>query len=70
MAEILSHYTQQKAKTAIMYKVNLNFMQLKKHLKVVTSQGLLVTDKNKYAATQKELPFSGIIYSIEGYARF
>jgi predicted transcriptional regulator len=53
MAEILCYCNQQKAKTNIMYKVNLNYAQLKKHLKSLTSQGLLTTNKNKYATTQK-----------------
>ena len=53
MAEILCYCNQQKAKTNIMYKVNLNYAQLKKHLKSLTSQGLLTTNKNRYATTQK-----------------
>jgi predicted transcriptional regulator len=57
MAEILCHCNQQKTKTNIMYKVNLNYSQLKKHLKSLTSQGLLTTDKNEYATTQKGYRF-------------
>jgi predicted transcriptional regulator len=53
MAEILCHCNQQKAKTDIMYKVNLNYAQLKKYLGYMTSLGLLVADRNKYAATLK-----------------
>ena len=53
MAEILGYCTQKKAKTDIMYKVNLNYAQLKKHLRSLTSQGLLTTNKNKFATTQK-----------------
>ena len=53
MAEILCHCNQQKAKTDIMYKANLNYAQLKKYLGYMTSQGLLVADRNKYAATLK-----------------
>jgi predicted transcriptional regulator len=53
MAEILCYCNQQKTKTNIMYKVNLNYTQLKKHLKSLTAQGLLTTNKNKYATTQK-----------------
>jgi len=52
-AEILCHCNQQKTKTNIMYKANLNYSQLKKHLKSLTSQGLLTTNKDKYATTQK-----------------
>lgn len=37
MAEILCHWNQQIAKTNIMYKANLNYAQLKKHLKSLTS---------------------------------
>lgn len=53
MAEILRYCDQQKAKTKIMYTINLNYAQLKRHLKSLTSQGLLTTNKNKYATTQK-----------------
>ncbi len=54
MAEILYYCNQQKTKTtSIMYKVNLNYAQLKKHLGSLVSQGLLTTDKKEYATTQK-----------------
>ena len=53
IAEILCYCNQQKAKTEIMYKVNLNYAQLKRYLKCLTSQGLLVADMNKYATTRK-----------------
>jgi predicted transcriptional regulator len=53
MAEILWYCNQQKVKTDIMYNVNLNYAQLKRHLKALTSQGLLVADRNKYATTRK-----------------
>lgn len=53
MAEILRYCSQQKTKTKIMYSTNLNYAQLKKHLRSLTTQGLLTTDKNKYATTQK-----------------
>jgi predicted transcriptional regulator len=57
MAEILCYCKQQKSKTDIMYTVNLNYAQLKKYLKSLTSQGLLVADRNKYATTQKGYRF-------------
>jgi predicted transcriptional regulator len=53
MAEILLFCDQQKAKTKIMYKTNLNYSQLKKHLRSLTSKGLLATQTNKYFTTQK-----------------
>jgi predicted transcriptional regulator len=53
MAEILLFCDQQKAKTKIMYKTNLNYTQLKKHLRSLTSKGLLATKTNKYFTTQK-----------------
>jgi predicted transcriptional regulator len=53
MAEILLCCDQQKAKTKIMYKTNLNYAQLKKHLKSLTSKGLLATNTDKYFTTQK-----------------
>jgi predicted transcriptional regulator len=57
IAEILCHCNQQKTKTNIMYKTNLNYTQVKKHLKHLTSQGLLKANKNKYATTQKGIRF-------------
>ena len=53
MAEILCCCSQQKTKTKIMYSTNLNYAQLKRHLKSLTSQGLLTISKNKYATTRK-----------------
>ena len=53
MAEILLCCDQQKAKTKIMYKTNLNYAQLKKHLRSLTSKGLLATRTDKYFTTQK-----------------
>jgi predicted transcriptional regulator len=53
MAEILRFCDQQKAKTKIMYKTNLNYTQLKKYLRSLTSKGLLSTNANKYFTTQK-----------------
>jgi predicted transcriptional regulator len=57
IAEILCYCDQQKTKTDIMYKVNLNHAQLKKYLRSLISQGLLMINKNKYATTQKGLRF-------------
>ena len=53
MAEILLYCDQQKAKTKIMYKTNLNYAQLKKHLRSLTSKGLLAINTGKYFTTQK-----------------
>jgi predicted transcriptional regulator len=53
MAEILYFCNQQKGKTKIMYKTNLNYAQLKRHLKSLTSKGLLDANTNKYFTTQK-----------------
>jgi predicted transcriptional regulator len=64
MAEILCHCNQQKTKTNIMYKTNLNYAQLKKHLKSLTSQGLLKTDKKEYATTQKGHRFLELFFQI------
>jgi predicted transcriptional regulator len=57
MAEILLFCSQQKAKTKIMYNINLNYAQLKSHLRSLTAQGLLATNKDKYATTQKGYRF-------------
>jgi predicted transcriptional regulator len=65
MAEILYHCNQQKTKTNIMYKANLNYAQLKKHLKSLTSQGLLTANKNKYATTQKGYRFLALFSQLK-----
>ena len=57
IAEILLHCNQHKTKTNIMHRVNLNYAQLKKHLESLTSQGLLLSDDNLYATTQKGYRF-------------
>jgi predicted transcriptional regulator len=53
IAEILCYCNQQKVKTTIMHKVNLNYAQLKRYLQSLTANGLLTIDKNRYATTQK-----------------
>jgi predicted transcriptional regulator len=53
IAEILCYCNQQKTNTKIMYSNNLNYSQLKRLLRSLTSQGLLTKDKNQYATTQK-----------------
>jgi predicted transcriptional regulator len=63
MAEILSFCSQQRAKTNIMYGTNLNYEQLKNHLKSLTSQRLLIQEKGKYATTERGHRF------LESYAR-
>ena len=57
IAEILLFCDQQKAKTSIMYKTNLNYAQLKRHVKSLTSQGLLARNENKYVTTGKGYRF-------------
>ena len=57
IAEILLFCDQQKSKTSIMYKTNVNYAQLKRHLKSLTSQGLLAHNRDKYATTEKGYRF-------------
>jgi predicted transcriptional regulator len=57
IAEILLFCDQQKTKTNIMYKINLNYTQLKSNLKFLTSQGLLNHSMGKYATTEKGYRF-------------
>ena len=57
IAEILLFCSQQRAKTKIMYNSNLNYAQLKSHLRSLTAQGLLTTNKGQYATTQKGYRF-------------
>ena len=53
MAEILVFCDRHRAKTSIMYKTNLNYTQLKSNLKFLTSQNLLMHQKDKYVTTEK-----------------
>lgn len=53
VAEILYFCEEQKTKTSIMYRANLNYSQLKKHLTYLTKQGLLLKNYNKYITSAK-----------------
>jgi predicted transcriptional regulator len=53
IAEILCYCSQQKSKTNIMCNVNLNHTQLKKYLKFLMSQRLLMVNRNKFVTTRK-----------------
>ncbi len=57
IAEILVFCDQRKVATSIMYKTNLNYGQLKSNLKLLTSQGFLMHDENKYVTTEKGYHF-------------
>jgi predicted transcriptional regulator len=64
MAEILLFCDQQKAKTNIMYRTNLNYTQLKSNLRFLTSQGLLTRKKDKYLTTEKGYHFLSLFAQI------
>jgi predicted transcriptional regulator len=53
MAEILIFCDCQRAKTSIMYKINLNYTNLTNNLKFLMSQDLLMYQKGKYVTTEK-----------------
>jgi predicted transcriptional regulator len=57
IAEILLFCDQQKAKTNIMYKTNLNYAQIQSQLKFLTAQGMLSMEMGKYATTEKGYRF-------------
>jgi predicted transcriptional regulator len=57
LAEILLFCEHQKAKTSIMHKTNLNYAQLKSHLKFLTAQRMLMYDTKKYSTTEKGYRF-------------
>lgn len=57
IAEILVYCEQQKTKTSIMYNTNLNYAQLKKQMKLLTSQKLLERKINKYQTTEKGIHY-------------
>ena len=65
IAEILCYCNQQKTKTDIMHKTNLNYAQLKKHLTFLTSSCLLVADRNKYVTTQKGYRFLDLFVQLK-----
>ncbi len=56
-AEILLFCDQLKSKTNIMYKTNLNYVQLKKQLNDLTQQGLLLRVDGKYTTSEKGYQF-------------
>lgn len=60
MAEILLQCDHGKAKTSIMYKTNLNYAQLKKHLKYLMARGLLGRDMKSYVTTEKGYRFLAV----------
>ncbi|MCW4046738.1 MAG: winged helix-turn-helix domain-containing protein [Candidatus Bathyarchaeota archaeon] len=64
MAEILLFCDQQRAKTCIMYKVNLNYAQLKQNLAFLTLQGLLLRKKDKYVTTEKGYRFLSLFVQL------
>src|SRR3990170_4716828 len=57
IAEILLFCDQQKAKTSIMYKTNLNYSQLQSQLKFLTAQGMLSSNTGKFGTTAKGYRF-------------
>ena len=57
IAEILLFCDQQKSKTNIMYKTNLNYAQIQSQLKFLTAQGMLSSEMGKYVTTEKGYRF-------------
>jgi predicted transcriptional regulator len=57
LAQILMVCNEPKTKTNIMYNVNLNYFQLKRHMDCLTLQGLLSKEQNKYLTTGKGQEF-------------
>jgi predicted transcriptional regulator len=70
MAEILLFCSQQKAKTKIMYNINLNYVQLKSHLRSLTVQGLLSINKGKYATTEKGYRFLSLFAELHDMLKY
>jgi predicted transcriptional regulator len=64
MAEILFFCDQQRAKTYIMYKTNLNYAQLKQNIAFLTSQGLLLRKKDKFVTTEKGYRFLSLFVQL------
>ena len=64
IAEILLFCDQQRAKTNIMYKTNLNYAQLKSQLRFLIAQGMLSHHNDKYATTEKGFRFLELFLGI------
>ncbi len=66
MAEVLTLCLQARMrKTAIMYKTNLNYVQVKTYLALLTSTGLLEHGSGEYATTPKGLQFLSAFTELE-----
>ena len=69
IAEILLFCDRRKAKTNIMYKVNLNYAQLKMHLSCLTSIGLLMREEDRYVTTAKGYHFLELFAELQDILR-
>jgi len=68
-AEILLFCDQRKAKTNIMYGTNLNYAQLQSHLKLLTAQGLLSMEMEKYVTTEKGFRYIELFLELQDILR-
>ena len=69
IAEILLFCDRRKAKTKIMYNVNLNYAQLKMHLSYLTAVGLLMREEGRYLTTAKGYHFLELFAELEDILR-
>jgi predicted transcriptional regulator len=67
IAEILLLCHKQKAKTSIMYKINLNYAQLKTHLAFLTAQDMLLFSTGKYTTTEKGYRFLELFLGLQDF---
>ncbi|HJW65718.1 MAG TPA: winged helix-turn-helix domain-containing protein [Candidatus Bathyarchaeia archaeon] len=69
IAEILLFCDRRKAKTNIMYNVNLNYVQLKMHMSCLTSLGLLTLEEGRYLTTAKGFHFLELFAELQDILR-
>lgn len=66
IAEILLYCVQQRGKTNIMYKANLNYTQLQTNLSFLTSLGMLMHKEERYVTTEKGHRFLELFTELQG----
>ena len=69
IAEILLFCNHERAKTKIMYNLNLNYTQLQNHLSYLTCKGLLQREERMYVTTEKGYRFLELFAEMQNILR-